>query len=62
MKYVTLFDGGLVDNFGPSGFSIGILAAQRGHDPYGKAGGAGAARRLSGTWANSLSRGRAERS
>jgi NTE family protein len=33
MKYVKLLDGGLVDNFGLSGFSIGILAAQRGHDP-----------------------------
>jgi NTE family protein len=33
MKYVKLLDGGLVDNFGLSGFSIGLLAAQRPYEP-----------------------------
>jgi NTE family protein len=29
MRCVKLLDGGLVDNYGLSGFSIGMLAAQR---------------------------------
>jgi NTE family protein len=33
MKYVKLLDGGLVDNYGLSGFSIGLLAAQRPFEP-----------------------------
>src|SRR3978361_1862554 len=33
MRYVKLLDGGLVDNFGLSGFSIGMLAAQRPFEP-----------------------------
>jgi len=33
MKFVKLLDGGLVDNFGLSGFSIGLLAAQRPYEP-----------------------------
>jgi NTE family protein len=33
MKYVKLLDGGLVDNFGLSGFTIALLAAQRPYDP-----------------------------
>jgi NTE family protein len=33
MRYVKLLDGGLVDNFGLSGFSIGLLAAQRPFEP-----------------------------
>ena len=33
MKYVKLLDGGLVDNYGLSGFSIGMLAAQRPFEP-----------------------------
>jgi NTE family protein len=59
-----LLDGGLVDNFGLSGFSIGILAAQRGHDPMTEKQAVrvrrilflvvDAGRGLSGNWANSL--------
>ncbi|MFB9265300.1 patatin-like phospholipase family protein [Bradyrhizobium erythrophlei] len=33
MRYVKLLDGGLVDNFGLSGLSIGLLAAQRPYEP-----------------------------
>src|SRR5260370_38963622 len=33
MRYVKLLDGGLVDNSGLSGFSIGLLAAQRPFEP-----------------------------
>jgi NTE family protein len=33
MRYVKLLDGGLVDNYGLSGFSIGLLAAQRPYEP-----------------------------
>lgn len=33
MRYVKLLDGGLVDNYGLSGFSIGMLAAQRPYEP-----------------------------
>jgi NTE family protein len=33
MRYVKLLDGGLVDNYGLSGFSIGLLAAQRPFEP-----------------------------
>ncbi|MBA2397208.1 MAG: patatin-like phospholipase family protein [Bradyrhizobium sp.] len=33
MRYVKLLDGGLVDNFGLSGFSIALLAAQRPFEP-----------------------------
>ena len=33
MRYVKLLDGGLVDNYGLSGFSIGMLAAQRPFEP-----------------------------
>ncbi len=33
MKYVKLLDGGLVDNYGLSGFSIAILSGQRPYDP-----------------------------
>ncbi|MBR0752666.1 patatin-like phospholipase family protein [Bradyrhizobium jicamae] len=33
MKYVKLLDGGLVDNYGLSGLSIGLLAAQRPYEP-----------------------------
>jgi NTE family protein len=33
MRYVKLLDGGLVDNYGLSGFSIGMLAAQRAFEP-----------------------------
>jgi len=33
MKYVKLLDGGLVDNYGLSGISIGLLAAQRPYEP-----------------------------
>jgi len=33
MKYIKLLDGGLVDNFGLSGFSIAILAAEK-NKPY----------------------------
>ncbi len=64
MKYVKLLDGGLVDNFGLSGFSIGILAGQRAHDPMTEKQAVrvrrilflvvDAGRGLSGNWANSL--------
>jgi NTE family protein len=33
MRYVKLLDGGLVDNYGLSGFSIGMLAAQHPFEP-----------------------------
>ncbi|MBR0796189.1 patatin-like phospholipase family protein [Bradyrhizobium jicamae] len=33
MKYVKLLDGGLVDNYGLSGISIALLAAQRPYEP-----------------------------
>jgi NTE family protein len=33
MKYVKLLDGGLVDNYGLSGISIGLLAAQKPYEP-----------------------------
>ncbi|QPF88197.1 patatin-like phospholipase family protein [Bradyrhizobium genosp. L] len=33
MKYVKLLDGGLVDNYGLSGITIGLLAAQRPYEP-----------------------------
>jgi NTE family protein len=33
MRYVKLLDGGLVDNYGLSGLSIGLLAAQRPFEP-----------------------------
>ena len=33
MRYVKLLDGGLVDNYGLSGISIGLLAAQRPFEP-----------------------------
>ena len=33
MRFVKLLDGGLVDNFGLSGFSIALLAAQRPFEP-----------------------------
>ena len=33
MRYVKLLDGGLVDNYGLSGFSIGLLAAQHPFEP-----------------------------
>ncbi len=33
MRFVKLLDGGLVDNFGLSGFTIGILAAQHPYEP-----------------------------
>ena len=64
MKYVKLLDGGLVDNFGLSGFSIGMLAAQRPYDPMTERQAVrvrrmmflvvDAGRGLSGNWANSL--------
>ena len=33
MKFVKLLDGGLVDNFGLTGFSLGLLAAQHPYEP-----------------------------
>jgi NTE family protein len=33
MRYVKLLDGGLVDNYGLSGISVGLLAAQRPYEP-----------------------------
>jgi predicted acylesterase/phospholipase RssA len=64
MKYVKLLDGGLVDNFGLSGFSIGILSGQRPHDPMSEKQAVrvrrimflvvDAGRGLSGNWINSL--------
>lgn len=33
MRYVKLLDGGLVDNYGLSGFSMGLLAAERPFEP-----------------------------
>jgi NTE family protein len=64
MKYVKLLDGGLIDNFGLSGFSIGILAGQRAHDPMTEKQAVrvrrimvlvvDAGRGLSGNWINSL--------
>jgi NTE family protein len=64
MKYVKLLDGGLVDNFGLSGFSIAILSGQRAYDPMTEAQAVrvrrimflvvDAGRSLSGDWINSL--------
>jgi NTE family protein len=64
MKYVKLLDGGLVDNFGLSGISIGILAAERPYEPMTERQATrvrrmmfvvvDAGRSLSGNWANSL--------
>jgi NTE family protein len=64
MKYVKLLDGGLVDNFGLSGISIGMLAAQRPYEPMPERQAArvrrmmfvvvDAGRGLSGSWENSL--------
>jgi NTE family protein len=64
MKYVKLLDGGLVDNFGLSGLSIAMLAAQHPHDPMTEERAArvrrmlflvvDAGRGLSGDWANRL--------
>jgi NTE family protein len=64
MKYVKLLDGGLVDNFGLSGFSIAILSGQRPYDPMTEAQAVrvrrimflvvDAGRSLSGDWANRL--------
>jgi NTE family protein len=64
MKYVKLLDGGLVDNFGLSGFSIAILSGQRPYDPMTEAQAVrvrrimflvvDAGRSLSGDWINRL--------
>jgi NTE family protein len=64
MKYVKLLDGGLVDNFGLSGFSIAILSGQRPYDPMTESQAVrvrrimflvvDAGRSLSGDWINSL--------
>jgi NTE family protein len=64
MKYVKLLDGGLVDNFGLSGFSIAMLAAQHPYEPMTERQAArvrrmmflvvDAGRGLSGDWANRL--------
>jgi NTE family protein len=64
MKYVKLLDGGLVDNFGLAGMSIGMLAAQRPYEPMTERQAArmrrimfvvvDAGRGLSGNWINSL--------
>ncbi|MEW6640014.1 MAG: patatin-like phospholipase family protein [Pseudomonadota bacterium] len=64
MKYVKLLDGGLVDNYGLSGLSIGILAAQRPFEPMTERQAArvrrimflvvDAGRGPSGDWANRL--------
>jgi NTE family protein len=64
MKYVKLLDGGLVDNFGLAGISIGMLAAQRPYEPMTERQAAhvrrmmfvvvDAGRGLSGNWANRL--------
>jgi NTE family protein len=64
MKYVKLLDGGLVDNFGLAGMSIGMLAAQQPYEPMSERQAArmrrmmfvvvDAGRGLSGDWANSL--------
>jgi NTE family protein len=64
MKYVKLLDGGLVDNFGLAGISIGMLAAQRPYEPMAERQAArvrrmmfivvDAGRGLSGNWTNSL--------
>jgi NTE family protein len=64
MKYVKLLDGGLVDNYGLSGFSIAILSGQRPYDPMTEAQAVrvrrimflvvDAGRSLSGDWINSL--------
>jgi NTE family protein len=64
MKYVKLLDGGLVDNFGLAGISIGMLAAQQPYEPMTERQAArvrrmmfvvvDAGRGLSGGWANSL--------
>jgi NTE family protein len=64
MKYVKLLDGGLVDNFGLSGLSIGMLGAQRPNEPMPERQAAhvrrmmivvvDAGRGLAGNWENSL--------
>jgi NTE family protein len=64
MKYVKLLDGGLVDNFGLSGISIGMLGAQRPYEPMPERQAAqvrrmmivvvDAGRGLAGNWNNSL--------
>jgi NTE family protein len=64
MKYVKLLDGGLVDNFGLSGISIEMLAAQQPYEPMTERQAVrvrrlmfvvvDAGRGLSGNWANSL--------
>ncbi len=64
MKYVKLLDGGLVDNFGLAGISIGMLAAERPYEPLTERQAAhvrrlmfvvvDAGRGLSGNWSNSL--------
>lgn len=37
MKYDELLDGGLVDNFGLSGFTIALESAQTSYDPLSRA-------------------------
>src|SRR5579859_2465241 len=64
MKYVKLLDGGLVDNFGLAGISIGMLAAQRPYEPMGERQAArlrrmafvvvDSGRATAGNWVNSL--------
>ncbi len=64
MKYVKLLDGGLVDNYGLSGLSIGMLAAERAYEPMTERQAArvrrimflvvDAGRGPSGDWANRL--------
>jgi NTE family protein len=64
MKYVKLLDGGLVDNFGLAGISIGLLSARRPYEPMTERQAArlrrmmfvvvDAGRGLSGSWANNL--------
>jgi NTE family protein len=64
MKYVKLLDGGLVDNFGLAGISIGMLGAQHPYEPMSERQAArvrrmmfvvvDAGRGLSGNWTNSL--------
>jgi NTE family protein len=64
IKYVKLLDGGLVDNFGLAGISIGMLAAQRPYEPMAERQAArlrrmmfvvvDAGRTPPGTWVNTL--------
>jgi NTE family protein len=64
MKYVKLLDGGLVDNFGLAGISIGMLGAQHPYEPMSDHQAArvrrlmfvvvDAGRGLSGNWTNRL--------